>query len=784
MAPSRGPCTVEWRAARRAARVAAPAKTPRVALCLLGVPRFFDATAQLFRLNFLDRIEEPWDLFAFATASRRPTKATCPRFHRFLELEDGDKESLPSALLAAAPSKAARLNVGHGRSTPLVAWPEWQELQVFLKSSVAGIVAWGDQPLELMSQHPTAAWRRAAGRPGAWLGGLAASGVGHDDVTGGKDRNWSNMSSFSGWGVHFSNGTTGHHVRPGAGLAQLRALQWCADAVKWHETNVMGHQYSHILYARWDLQWLIPLPKLTLLSEMDEDAIWLPAVQGQFFTNDRFAVVPRQWLSAYFEGWKLVISGEAENVFESQMSRVGRPNFLSDSTDCEAFLYARLSYMGARAAELPPIFYVQCEPSKDLDTRNLRSLGHFSCTPFSALMEVEVRGFDELSNREIIEALGGAKYSNELAGVMATESLLQGLPTGSDAWEAQGPTLLMHLIKPVVQHLALQEVEPVNLPAWTKQHIANTVFLAQQVEVARAMQKGLCLEVEDWRRTGYMCSRLLEMIMTLAMQRHELFWDAVRVARAAVWAAPLFLEHWIRLGIVLSHPSLDMSKAAGALVRQALVLNPHHNCLLGMAKVLEIPPRSMPGGEDEQRRRLEAALGGSNASRRTLSNSGQAILLSLRMRDQQRRVREQAVTGATTGAQWLQYARLLTRRGWLIAALGVCMHLEASLLSDARPEALRELSTQVLDETRRCREPLTAALLTKTASHWGADLDAYEQHVPTPNELLSERWLTQQEVSGCSKQCYRRLSLSAPSPHAIPPSTMKMSRRVFGCGLN
>eukprot|EP00913_Durusdinium_trenchii_P008579 g8057.t1 len=610
------------------------------------------------------------------------------------------------------------------------------------------------------------------------------------------------------------------------------------------------------------------------------------------------------------------------------MSRVGRPNFLSDSTDCEAFLYARLSYMGARAAELPPIFYVH--------------LGHFSCTPFSALMEVEVRGFDELSNREIIEALGGAKYSNELAGVMATESLLQGLPTGSDAWEAQGPTLLMHLIKPV-------EVEPVNLPAWTKQHIANTVFLAQQVEVARAMQKGLCLEgldeacvnrllelptsmlatvmegfrpkpgtlnasglfmgyvlsaslgdavnvqtalrradglsraafaaalqrsvglghwdvadvlmkfAADFReilafaqqhgldadcvlqlqqqppsvvkdvitgfqprpetqdvknlfmsflrsvsstqagkgKGGHGDSELLDFInlwqldqacadylvtqtpeiqkeaienfrpkpgtanvsgflaawvlkkwvgFGLCLHRHELFWDAVRVARAAVWAAPLFLEHWIRLGIVLSHPSLDMSKAAGALVRQALVLNPHHNCLLGMAKVLEIPPRSMPGGEDEQRRRLEAALGGSNASRRTLSNSGQAILLSLRMRDQQRRVREQAVTGATTGAQWLQYARLLTRRGWLIAALGVCMHLEASLLSDARPEALRELSTQVLDETRRCREPLTAALLTKTASHWGADLDAYEQHVPTPNELLSERWLTQQEA--------------------------------------
>lgn len=50
---------------------------------------------------------------------------------------------------------------------------EWQELLELLPKAAAGQVLWGDQPLELLPQGARAAWRRAAGRPGEWIGGLA-----------------------------------------------------------------------------------------------------------------------------------------------------------------------------------------------------------------------------------------------------------------------------------------------------------------------------------------------------------------------------------------------------------------------------------------------------------------------------------------------------------------------------------------------------------------------------------------------------------------------------------
>ncbi|CAE8681919.1 unnamed protein product [Polarella glacialis] len=382
------------------------------------------------------------------------------------------------------------LRAGEGRSWLTAS--EWQVLEPSLQGAVAGQVVWGDQPLELLAQGRSSAWRWAALRPGPWIGGLAEeSSLGHDDETGGAaDSNRTLPAS----GVSAADGSRGHLVRPGAGLAQLRALQWCGDAIRWHEKHVLGYEYSHVLYARWDLQWLIPFPGLALLQAMDPEAVWLVAVQGEFYANDRFAVVPRLRMSSYFDGWRLLVSGKAAEVFESVLPRAGAPVTHSDHVNCEAFLFARLVYGSARIHAMPPMFYVHCTPTND--SRSLRSLGYFYCASIADLVNLDtwVPGYEE---NWFAQVMGGAKYAIELDAVLATDALLQGRASDFDAWRAAGAVSLGRLFTP-----RFQDAPQTSKLQWNPEDVASSSFLAIQLEVEAGMERGWCTQVREWRTNG------------------------------------------------------------------------------------------------------------------------------------------------------------------------------------------------------------------------------------------------------------------------------------------
>eukprot|EP00439_Symbiodinium_sp_Y106_P069246 s1754_g11.t2 len=177
---------------------------------------------------------------------------------------------------------------------------------------------------------------------------------------------------------------------------------------------------------------------------------------------------------------------------------------------------------------------------------------------------------------------------------------------------------------------------------------------------------------------GLFMSYVNSLVRAGKAESHEFYRDAADVARAAVLAAPLFLEHWIRLAIVLSHPALEMPREAGMLVRQAMLLNDTHYCLRGLERMLLPSVREAGIGRPPDTNLLERALGGVNATRRATSTSREAVLWGRMMRRAQRRCGSPEAAASKEGFKsWMLYEALLRRRGWLIAALGVCLHLEA-----------------------------------------------------------------------------------------------------------
>eukprot|EP00439_Symbiodinium_sp_Y106_P069512 s1754_g11.t5 len=261
---------------------------------------------------------------------------------------------------------------------------------------------------------------------------------------------------------------------------------------------------------------------------------------------------------------------------------------------------------------------------------------------------------------------------------------------------------------------------------------------------------------------GLFMSYVNSLVRAGKAESHEFYRDAADVARAAVLAAPLFLEHWIRLAIVLSHPALEMPREAGMLVRQAMLLNDTHYCLRGLERMLLPSVREAGIGRPPDTNLLERALGGVNATRRATSTSREAVLWGRMMRRAQRRCGspEGASSCRAAGVEltaaaskegfksWMLYEALLRRRGWLIAALGVCLHLEELYLADGRPEALRVLG-EAVQQVRKCRDPLESLLFHSHAGFWGADLYAadFEHRAPSARELLSEDWLREQEAA-------------------------------------
>ncbi|CAE7883298.1 hmgA [Symbiodinium microadriaticum] len=492
------PCTLEWRS--RSAK--APNRAvPRVALCLLGVPRFFDDTAQLLRRNLLDRVGRPADLFTFVTASRRPAAPDCPQPHRLVETVPGDGR-LSEELRRVAPSSEE----GQGQSfepgrfagdgASLLTASEWQELEVLLQDAVAGQVAWGDRPME--------------------------PDVGHDDITGSSPTARSDLGRFQE-GAELWHPLHGRQLRtPGA--AKRRTVPaayppaWVSGLAEVGRCDTREGQDVKTLQCQLPAAGLGKHRHLAVVpwQEIDSEAIWLPKVQGEFFANDRFAVVPRPRLAVYFEGWKLLVSGDAEDALKKHMPRVGTPFFLQDLLVYEGFLHLRLVYAGAHTMALPPLFYVYCRPSSD--SRTFRSLGFFDCSPLAALADVTAKDGGDEASEAVETALGGAKYSNEVTWVISTDSALRGLEQGESRVE-EGSEQLMRLLRPRLDRLRGNPEDLSDPVTWTKDDLFGAVFLSTQMEVSTALQRGQCQNLNDWRRTGYVCSRFLTVVLELAPRR-------------------------------------------------------------------------------------------------------------------------------------------------------------------------------------------------------------------------------------------------------------------------
>lgn len=656
------PHTVEWRFRPSADEASGPTpgqssavgRPPRAAVCLLGVARFIDWTYRSIEHHLLQRVGVPHDIYAFVSAGQE--EHTCDKFY--------DVEGEPPGVWH---SRDGRLDF---LASAMTASEDWHSLSVMLKRAVAGRIDWNDRPLTLLENSDT--WRRSLRRPGGWIGGV---------LQGGKNR-------------------------AASGLYQLRALQWCADAVRWQEENALGYQYSHLIFARWDMTWAIPFPGVPLLSSINPTSVWLPITNGAFFQNDRFALVPRSAMGPYFEGWKLVVSGEADDAFEAVMPFSGVPVFDMEWASTEAFLYVRLRYARVPFAHLPPMSFVQCVPG-DMS----RSRSHHMCTPFSFVFG----GWTD----EATKILGGTKYPSEIDGLLLTDYILH--PNQQD------------------RQMANKLVERVTLGTqaeWTAAAVDKAVSLNEEVELEELMKlKG------GFHRPQ---PRDVSLIPCLGIRRRLLEtnkqWHALDLAREAVLAAPLHLQHWLWLTVLLANHPIKLREAATAAVREASRLNPAHIVVKGLSNNLagiSITPGS-----------LDEALGGPNATHLFLRNSvryKQGIVTRHHLQAMCATHGENTPAGLKV---WLQYGDHFLKSKWVAAAVGVLMNLEFEYLADTRPEAIRlraEAVARVRDFSSRISDQIEWRSMAN-AYLVGVSLPLYRQHAPTRAQLLDAKWLEKQEA--------------------------------------
>jgi len=629
------PGSVEWKseAKRRPDQDGAvDARPPRAAVCLLGIARFLDATAESLRRNLLERLAMDHDLYAFASAGRR--EGACGDFRvKF--------PSRPSA--QELQTLAGQLDV---RSSSLAR--EWDVLAGFLEGAVASKLTWHDWPMELLPA--SGPWQKATKRPGNWLGSLAR----------------------------------GTKKRPGSALAQYRSFQDCTEAVQWHERNVLHHEYSYVVASRWDLQWLIPFPGLPLLQSTDPEAVWVPGMQGDFYANDRFAAVPRRHAAAYFGVWQLIVSGRSEEVFNEQLPGSGLPVYDAENVNTETFLWARLAHAGVRVAGLPALAYVHCAPSQDLTS--LRTLGYWSCTSFSQILGASnVRP-------EFLATLGGAKYPREFNAIVMTDNVLNGilhadLVEVSSATSADRQTGLPPRMTRLFPRDGVQRQ-----PEWTQENLMAASFVGAQLEISRHLKEKDCLVPAEMKSSLVRCRRFLRVVLSLATLRGEFYEDALALARARVIAAPLHLESWLWLTLVLMHPYLKMQAAAAASARQALVLNGGHTCAQSMHAML-LQDRPAPTLQDlDEALGGPNATRASQAARRQVTcrlkrrRAARARVVGSCV----------AARSSPCLDSWLAFGSLFMHEGWLSAAAGVVVVLRADLWVEGEEATRPEEDPRVL----------------------------------------------------------------------------------------
>lgn len=678
------PHTVEWRT--RSSSAGGLWVPPRAAVCFLGVSRFIDWTRGSIEARFLAHIGVPHDLYTYATPGWRASvllqAGIC---EDFLEVEPSVDERSHAENSASSTALKDLLDI----ATP--ANNEGAALKSFAARAVAGRIDWDEQPQELLNGSQR--WLHVVRRPGGWLGGVR-------DARG--------------------------KMRPSAGLPQLRALQWCADSVRWHEQEVLGHEYDYVLFARWDMHWLLPLPSVPLLQSIQPDAVWVSCTQSENYVNDRFAVVPRRHISAYFEGWKLLVSGEVEKAFEAILPRTGVPVFDAEPASTEAFVYVRLTYANVPVAWLPPLAFVQCFPSSD--PLSLRTHGHTSCTPFSKIV-------DEKGKNLLTSMYAGAKYPREVASILMMEKIL------TEGLYKTGMRIRRDVLK--VEKAQWARIISGEFVPWNQQALERCSQSALEAEVDHQLSRGACMyensQRPSWSHTvslrsimspgSHSCRRLLVHAMKIG-----LFDDALALARGAVIAAPFDLDNWLWLVGFLSSPPFENHDAALAATLQARTLNPSHRIQTSVDPTARFDALA-----------LDAALGGPNATLRLVRFRQRCRrALGLRQRLQQACAARPASTPDGLQA-WLRFGELLRRSRWLFAAVGVLAHLEHLYLADLRPEVVRLQPTapaQVREFEARIRRDIEKAYEPWTI---GVSVSILRLQAPSARELVDPKWMAKYE---------------------------------------
>eukprot|EP00928_Gymnodinium_smaydae_P064969 TRINITY_DN48188_c0_g1_i1.p1 TRINITY_DN48188_c0_g1~~TRINITY_DN48188_c0_g1_i1.p1 ORF type:complete len:517 (-),score=80.50 TRINITY_DN48188_c0_g1_i1:28-1443(-) len=120
-----------------------------------------------------------------------------------------------------------------------------------------------------------------------------------------SNRTGDHIASYAEVGGNFLGPLVGND---GRNAFLVRDLWRCLSLMRSHEEE-RGAVYRYFAFSRIDAHWLAMPPSLQLLEQTDRRAIWIPDGQDWDGLNDRFALIPRVWASAYLGRWPRLLNG-------------------------------------------------------------------------------------------------------------------------------------------------------------------------------------------------------------------------------------------------------------------------------------------------------------------------------------------------------------------------------------------------------------------------------------------------------------------------------------------
>lgn len=149
------------------------------------------------------------------------------------------------------------------------------------------------------------------------------------------------------------------HRRSGPGIFMMYGSQHCLEMIEAHE-ELLSLEYDRVVTTRTDLFWAFAHPPLTALSP---SAAWIPDTWEDDWGGlyDRHLVYPRSAARWVLGGWDMLTSGKA---FRLLLEVLGEGALLSNSTNTEVWLAARLLAGQVPVSRFPATAYLSCDLSE------------------------------------------------------------------------------------------------------------------------------------------------------------------------------------------------------------------------------------------------------------------------------------------------------------------------------------------------------------------------------------------------------------------------------------